>query len=341
MPTLRLPFDVIVSQLSRVLVTRGFTPVRATHCATLFAETQLDGVQSHGLNRFPRFIQQIDAGVVHVHAEPQLVHRFDTWEQWDGRSGPGNLNACFATSRAMDLARRHGVGLVGLRNTNHWMRGGTYGWQAASAGFAFLGWTNTTPNMPAWGTRSPRLGNNPLIVAVPRETSPVVLDMAMSLYSYGRMERAALAGEQLQYPGGFDQEGALTTDPSAILETWRPLPIGYWKGAGLSLVLDLLAALLSGGRTTREIGQEPEETGLSQVFLVLDVARPASPATVSALVTAVIDDLHESRPAEGGSEARYPGESILRLREENRRLGIPVDEPVWDQIRAMGAMTGA
>jgi 3-dehydro-L-gulonate 2-dehydrogenase len=215
------------------------------------------------------------------------------------------------------------------------MRGGTYGWQAALAGFAFIGWTNTTPNMPPWGAASSKLGNNPLIVALPRDHAPVVLDIAMSQFSYGKMERLQLRGEQLPFPGGYDEQGALTTDPSAILQTWRALPIGYWKGSGLALVLDLLAAVLSGGQTTREIGQQKEESGLSQVFLVIDVSRPQGPDAVAQLVTSVIDDLHAAVPAAGGSAARYPGESVLRIREENRRLGVPVDDEVWQTILSL------
>jgi 3-dehydro-L-gulonate 2-dehydrogenase len=331
----RLPFDVIVSELVRVHMSLGFSEARARKSATLFAETQLDGVASHGLNRFPRFVKQVRAGVVQVDAEPTRVAAFGAWEQWDGHLGPGNLNATAATSRAIVLAREHGLGLVALGNTNHWMRGGTYGWQAALAGFAFIGWTNTTPNMPPWGARSSKLGNNPLIIALPRNHAPVVLDIAMSQFSYGKMERLQLRGEPLPFPGGYDEDGKLTTDPAAILRTWRALPIGYWKGAGLALVLDLLAAVLSGGQTTREIGGQKEESGLSQVFMVIDVSRPRGPDAVAQLVTAVIDDLHSAVPAADGSAARYPGESVLKIREENRRLGVPVDDEVWRTILAL------
>jgi 3-dehydro-L-gulonate 2-dehydrogenase len=335
-PMLRLPFDHIVAELTRVLIALEFAPERARQSAVLFTETQLDGVASHGLNRFPRFVRQVQAGVVDVHAVPELAATFGAWEQWDGRLGPGNLNATFATSRAIELAREHAVGVVALRNTNHWMRGGTYGWQAALDGFAFIGWTNTTPNMPPWGTVTRKLGNNPLIVAIPRDHAPVVLDMAMSQFSYGKMERLALLGEPLPLPGGYDANGHLTTDASAILETWRPLPTGYWKGAGLAMVLDLLAATLSGGLTTREIGAAGEEHALSQVFIAIDISRSAGPHAVSAVVSAVIDDLHSAVAAPDGSPARYPGESVLRIREDNRRLGVPVDEQVWEEIRSVG-----
>ena len=332
---IRLQFDTVVDELSRVLESLGFTPARARQSATLFAETHLDGVASHGLNRFPRFVRQIKAGVVRPNAEPICAARFGAWEQWDGQLGPGNLNAAAATDRAIALATDHGLGLVALRNTNHWMRGGTYGWQATRAGMAFIGWTNTTPNMPPWGTITSKLGNTPVIIAIPNGEQPVVLDAAMSQFSYGKMERLELRGEQLPMPGGYDDAGRLTTDPGAILKTMRPLPTGYWKGAGLSFVFDVLGAVLSGGQTTHDIGRQSDEFGLSQVFLVLDVSRPAGADAVSRVVSAVIDDLHTAVPAPDGSAARYPGEQVLKTRAENLRLGIPVDDAVWTTIREM------
>lgn len=332
---IRIPFADIVAELSRVLEALGFTAQKARQSATLFAETHRDGVTSHGLNRFPRFVRQIKAGIVRPDAEPVRVASFGPWEQWDGRLGPGNLNATTATERAVALAREHGLGLVALRNTNHWMRGGTYGWQAARAGMAFIGWTNTWPNMPPWGTITSKLGNTPVIIAIPRGDAPVVLDVAMSQFSYGKMEMQQLRGEMLPMPGGFDTRGQLSADPVEILKSQRPLPIGYWKGAGLSMVLDMLGAILASGKTTHEIGRQPDEYGLSQIFLAIDVSRAGGHDAVSRIVTAVADDVHAAVPAEDGAPGRYPGEGVLRVRAENQRLGIPVDEAVWDEIRSL------
>jgi 3-dehydro-L-gulonate 2-dehydrogenase len=332
---IRISFEDVVAELTRVLEGLGFSGPRARASATLFAETHRDGVASHGLNRFPRFVRQIKAGVVRPDAEPACVARFGPWEQWDGQLGPGNLNAVAATDRAVALARAHGLGLVALRNTNHWMRGGTYGWQAAGAGMALLAWTNTTPNMPPWGTITSKLGNTPVIVAIPRGDQPVVLDVAMSQFSYGKMETLHLRGEPLPMPGGYDEAGHLTADPGAILKTMRPLPTGYWKGAGLSLVFDLLGAILSGGQAAHQIGRQSEEFGLSQVFVAFDVGRTGSADAISRVVSAVIDDLHTAVPAADGSAARYPGEQVLETRAENLRLGIPVDDAVWAAITEM------
>jgi 3-dehydro-L-gulonate 2-dehydrogenase len=88
-------------------------------------------------------------------------------ERWNGKLGMGNLVAKKAMARAIELAGKLGIGCVAVRNTNHWMRGGTYGWQAADAGCIGICWTNTFPNMPAWGGTDPRIGNNPFVLAIP------------------------------------------------------------------------------------------------------------------------------------------------------------------------------
>src|SRR5438270_1599658 len=152
---MRIPFDDVQRTLTAALLRLGFAPERAELCARLFAETTCDGVYTHGINRFPRFAAMVRNGSVDVHAEPVPAAQFGALERWNGRSGPGNLNAYAIMERAMALSREHGIGCVALSNTNHWMRGGTYGWQAAEAGLIAICWTNTMPNLPPWGAKDP------------------------------------------------------------------------------------------------------------------------------------------------------------------------------------------
>jgi 3-dehydro-L-gulonate 2-dehydrogenase len=302
------------------------------------SETSLDDVLTHGVNRFPRFIRQIRAGYINVAAEPTRIAGFAGLEQWDRNLGPGNLNARICTARVVHLAREHGIACLALRNTNHWMRGGTYGWQAAGAGVVLIAWTNTLPSLPPWGARDSRLGNNPLVIAVPRSSGPpVVLDMAASQFSYGRLEMLARLGEQLPFPGGYDPEGRPTRDPGAILVSRRALPIGYWKGAGLALALDLLATILSGGQACHEIGRQDEEYGLSQIFIAIDPAHLSDPDWTTRAADAILADLHAAQPAEEGMAIRYPGERVLAIRQEHLERGIPVDEPLWREVQGLGA----
>ena len=332
---IHIPFAEMQQEFQRVLLKVGFTLERAALCASIFAENSLDGVASHGVNRFPLFIQQIHLGHVNAHAEAEKVTALGAWEQWDGHLGPGPLNAWTCTEQALGLARQYGWGCVALRNTNHWMRGGRYGWQAAEAGFIFIAWTNTIPNMPPWGARQIRVGNNPLVLAVPQREGPVVLDMAMSQFSYGRLETTRRHNEQLPLVGGFDLHGNLTQDPAAILESQRPLPIGYWKGSGLSLLLDLMAALLSGGQTSYQIGQQGAEFGISQVFMACDLAKATSAALVDQIVNETLNDLHSTTPDSADEPILYPGERVLRTRQENLAQGIPVDPSIWQQVLAL------
>jgi 3-dehydro-L-gulonate 2-dehydrogenase len=216
------------------------------------------------------------------------------------------------------------------------MRAGTYGWQAAEAGLVGICWTNTMPNLPPWGGAERAIGNNPLVIAVPRGAGPVVLDMAMSQFSYGTLESYKQRGELLPVDGGFDAEGNLTRDPAAIEKSWRPLPVGYWKGSGLSVVLDMIAAMMSLGLATNQIANDPvRETGVSQMFLTMDPEAFGPEPRVADIVEGVVASLHNCQPAKPGSSVRYPGEQTLRAREENARLGLPVEPSVWEQILAM------
>ena len=333
---IRIPFEEVVGRLADVLRRLELGEARAELCARLFAETTCDGVYSHGMNRFARFVAMVRNGSVVTHAEPLVMAQFGAMERWDGQRGPGNLNAWAAMERAIALSREHGIGCVAMANTNHWMRGGTYGWQAADAGVIGICWTNTMPNVPAWGGVEPAIGNNPLVVAVPRAKGHVVLDMAMSQFSYGALEGYRKRGNLLPVDGGFDAEGKLTRDPAEIEQSQRLLPVGYWKGSGLAVVLDLVAAMTSLGNATHQIANDPlQETGLSQMFVAIDPRGLGEGPRMEEIADEVVESLHRSRPAQEGKTVRYPGENTLRLREENRRLGLPVDEAIWEQILQM------
>src|SRR6266446_3132459 len=154
-------------------------------------------VSSRSAPLFPHYLRMIQSGIIVINAEPEMAKTFGALERWDGKSAPGNLNAYQCMARAIALSRQHGIGCVALANTNHWMRGGSYGWQAADAGVIGICWTNTLANLPPWGASDPRAGNNPLIIAVPRPKGHVVLDMAMSQFSYGALAAYRMRGEQL------------------------------------------------------------------------------------------------------------------------------------------------
>jgi 3-dehydro-L-gulonate 2-dehydrogenase len=338
--TILIPYPELESQLYQILLKEGLPDSQARTCAGIFATNSLEGVYSHGVNRFPKFIEYLRAGYVKAGSQAVCKHRAGGLEQWDGQSGPGPVNALVCAERAMALAREYGMGCVTLANTNHWLRGGTYGWKAARAGFAYIAWSNTIANMPAWGATNRKLGNNPIIIAVPYKEEAIVLDMALSQYSFGALEIKKQKNEKLPLPGGYDKQGNLTTDPTSIMESWRPLPIGYWKGAGLSLLLDMLATILSGGLSTAEISAQEAEAKLSQIFIAIDITKLHHYSTIATALDAILADYHASIPEKEGTHIRYPGEQVVEIRKENLEKGIPVLRKTWEVVSGLNGLRG-
>jgi len=327
---MHVSYEVLQQEFERVLLKHSFYASKATMCSNIFAQNSLDGVYSHGLNRFPVFVGHVQNGLVKPEAEPEVLSSNGALAHWNGHLAPGMYNASLAMKEAVNLAKTNGIGCVSIKNTNHWMRGGTYGWLAADAGCIGICFTNTIANLPPWGGKEPRLGNNPLVIAVPKEGGHLVLDMAISQYSYGKLQEYQLKNEALPYPGGYDQDGNLTTNAEAIRKTERALPIGLWKGSGLSLMLDVLLTALTGGKSTKEITASGKESGVSQTFIAIH-----QPDLHQNLIEQIIAFTKSSAVDESGGKIWYPGEKTLITRKKNTAEGIPVNEEIWDAVQKL------
>lgn len=333
---MRVPYETMVNEFHRVLVKKGFSEERAKAAAEIFAQNSLAGVYSHGLNRFPRVVEYLEKGEIDPDIAATCELQLGAMERWNGHRGFGPLNAKLAMDRACALAKEYGIGIVALGNNNHWMRGGSYGFQAADQGCIGICWSNTCPNMPAWGGKDRKIGNNPIIFAVPRSNRQhVVIDCAVSQFSYGKIEDCKLKGQQLPVPGGYDTKGNLTTDPAEIEKTWRVLPMGYWKGSGISIALDLIATVLTNGNSVHTIGTFGDEVGLTQIMIAIDPSKANTAELTDQIVDDILADIKSSEPIQEGQKVLYPGEPEAINIKENLEKGIPVVEEKWNQVLAM------
>lgn len=328
----KIKYDDLKNLLKEKLIKNNFEEAAAELCAKILTENTFAGVASHGTNRFAAFVKLANEGTINPNAAPTLTKSSGAWEQWNGNLGPGPLNAWRVTERAVQLAKENGMGCVALKNTNHWMRGGTYGWQAAEEGMILISWTNAYPMMPPWGAKEAALGNNPFVLAVPRANGHVVLDMALSQYSFGKLSTYKRAGEELPYYGGYDNEGKLTKNAGQIYETRRPLPIGYWKGSGLAILFDLIAAVLTGGNASYELGQGEHDTAMSQVYIAFDPQKFNSAESINNIADSIIESVKNAEPVNKGEEILYPGERALKTREQNLREGVFVEDVIMEKI---------
>ena len=330
---MKISYDDLYSLMKEKLIGHNCPENLATRVANNMASSSRDGVLSHGVYRFERLIKMIDSGVVKPANRPTLVRSLGAFEVWDGNSGLGNTNAEDMINRAIEMADKYGIGCTSLIHTNHWMRGGAFGAIAAEKGYAAICWTNTIANMAPWGALDNAIGNNPLVMAVPYHDSYVLYDGAMSQFSYGALEKAMIADKKLSVPGGFDEEGKLSNDPKEITKTGRVLPMGFWKGSSLSILMDMIVSSISGGYCVPDIknqGNTPEtETNLSQIFIVLKVDnKTISDETISRIV----DEIKNCRPVDSSSEVRYPSENLLKIRQKSLTEGIEITDDVYNRI---------
>ncbi len=332
---MRVKYEDMIREFERVLNKYGITGDDAKLSAKLYADASRDGVYTHGLNRFPKFIASIKNGSVDVKARAEKVESFGALERWDGKRGPGNLNAWICMNRAIQLSKEHTVGIVGLKNTNHWMRPGNYGLLATDNDCIGILWTNTVPNMPPWGGKDARLGNNPMVLAVPYKDSPVLLDVAMSMFSYGKLEKLKREGKETPVDGGYNKDGKVTRDPAEILETHQVFPIGFWKGSGLSLLLDLIAMAVSGGNSAYDVGKLPTETELSQFFMAINLSAFPDRAKIEKEIGDTLSDLKTSTPMDEKHPVHSPGEGTKKVREDSMLNGVIVDEGIWNSVLEM------
>lgn len=333
---MRLPFDEVKQVMKEKLAAHGCDERKAEKVAREMARNSLEGTYTHGINRFARLIRNIDEGIVKPEADPEIINHFGALENVDGHLGLGIVNAWYCMEEAIRLASEHGIGMVALRNTNHWLRAATYGYQACEAGMAGICFTNTMPNMPTWGAVDSRIGNNPLVFAFPRKEGHLIVDMAMSQFSYGALELARLQGRDMPIDAGFDQNGRLTNDPDAVIQSQRILPTGYWKGAALSFMLDIFASSISMGNTVAGVGRlTGDEHGVSQLFLAIDYKKIVPEELSEKTVEDAVQDLLASQRDEETPRIIYTGQKTEETKARNLKNHIPVDEGVWKEILSL------
>lgn len=326
-------YQEAVDQMTRGLE-RFLNAQDARRFAEIFAGNSLDGVYSHGMNRYPRYLSDMASGLCDAKVtQAERVSGLGGLEVWDAHFGVGPLIAQQMAERAIELARTHGIACVALRNNSHWLRAGRYGLMMADAGMMGLCMTNTCMNLVAYGAKEPSTGNNPITIAIPRRAGSLVMDMAVSQYAFGKLEIMAQEGGMLDTPCGYDTDGNLTNDPQKIVESGLMTPMALWKGSALSIMIDLMVSMLSLGRTSLAIGTPADgEKGMSQMFVCMNPAAVIDMDKAEAQMEKTIAFLNSLEPKDGVHGVHAPGENLEKTRARNRECGIPVTEDTWQKI---------
>lgn len=324
----------------------GLGEADAAVVAELMAEADLVGADAHGVFRLPQYIRRIEGGAVNRRPTIAVERTAAATALVDGDNGMGHLVMRRAAEVAADLAAEAGVGWVGVRRSNHAGPASLYATMPLARGMIGIYSAVASANhMAPWGGVDLLLGTNPLAVAIPAgEAAPVVLDIATTVVSYGTVKNHALQGKAMPEGWMIDREtGQPITDPARSGQGVL-LPIGGYKGAGLALILGLLAGTLNGAGVGRAVvdfnADERSATNTGHFILALDVRRFIDPALFAAAVVAHLDELRASAPLPGADPIRLPGEERARRRAERVRTGIPIPPALATVLDRLGDRLG-
>jgi ureidoglycolate dehydrogenase (NAD+) len=233
------------------LVQEGMQVEYAQIVAEVLSETDAYGTYSHGTKNLYNYIKKARAGGLDLHGKPEIIAESPAFAVYDANKTMGMISSYIAMQKAVEKAKVSGIALVGVKNSCHFGAAGYYANMAAKEGMIGLCMSNVDPNMTAPGARGMLLGNNPIAYAAPSSTIPsVFLDIALSNAASLKVVQARKDGRQIPDNWIVDKDGLPTTDPSRYPEEGAMQPMAAHKGYGLSIMVDLLTGILTGGATS-------------------------------------------------------------------------------------------
>jgi L-2-hydroxycarboxylate dehydrogenase (NAD+) len=325
------------------LAAHGVPPADAEIAARQMIEADLTGFDAHGIFRLSAYCNWLKSGRVNPKANIKVIERSPATALVDGDDGIGHLVMTYAMNLAIELARASGVGWVGARNSNHAGAAGIYAEMPVAHGMVGIyAAVSTLNHMALWGGAEALLGTNPIAIATPAgQEAPVVLDIATSVSSFGKIRQHLVTGEPLKEGWVVHSKtGAPITDAKKV-EEGVLLPIGGHKGSGLALMIGLLAGVLNGAAFGRDIvdltgpGNEPTNTG--QFVLALDVSRFIAPDVFAAEMDRHLKDLAASPTLPGFDAIRLPGAERRKRRADRSANGVQLSAALIKQLDDLAA----
>ncbi len=328
----------------RLFATLGLPHRDAEIVADVLVRAEARGVVSHGVTRIPIYAERLRRGLVNPRPRFTIVQATGPVAVADGDNGPGPVLALRGMEEAIRRAQAHGVGIVGVRNSNHCGMLAYYVLRAVEAGMIGVALSNAPATLAPWGAIQPYLGTNPLAVGIPTGSEmPVVLDMAMSVVARGKIIRAAERGEEIPEGWALGPDGRPTRDPHQAL-AGVVLPFGGPKGSGLALIVEVLTGVLLGGPFGPQVGPlydnptSPQQ--ISHLLVALDLHAFGDPAAFRARMDRLLREIHALPPAEPDGRVCLPGEVEWLNEQRARRQGILLPADVAASLARLGEALG-
>lgn len=340
-PKVTVPADELRGFATALFTAAGVSDDHARTIAEVLIWASLRGVDSHGTARIPRYLELLNSGEANPNPNIQLSSTAPAVAVLDADRAPGPVALTAAADEAVRRARENGIGAVAVRRTVHTGAIGYYTSRIADAGLIGIAFVAGMPNMGYTGAAGAAVATSPLSIAVPAQKhSTPILDMATAGIALGKITQYRNAGRELPEGVAATADGTPTTDPT---QAKLPLPLGGAKGAGMSLIFELLTSVLVGAPIVSEFHDntpEGRKHRQNALILALDIAAFSDPTTFPAAVDTTLETLKSLPRADENTDIRYPGESSSATAELRAAQGIPVAPKVWSELHTAAETLG-
>ena len=323
---------------SAVLKCVGVTENDAKTIADSLVLANLRGVDSHGVARLPAYVERVTKGLIDPLGPIEVVREYGATALIDAHNNFGQIAAMRATNLAAEKARRFGVASVGVRNSNHFGMAAYYALKLTGQKLIGVILSNGPPAIAPWGGKKPMVGTNPMCIGFPADKNDaIVLDMATSTVARGKIRLAALKGERIPESWAFDDEGNLTSDPTAALRG-SLAPIGGPKGYGLALSLDIIGGLVMGSNFLQDVKALDDFSGPSGTGAFVEAINIESFISYQEYlenITKYIKEIKGCPKKIGVNEIFLPGEIERRELERRSEVGVPLSQEVLHELKKL------
>ncbi|CEL04653.1 Putative Malate/L-lactate dehydrogenase [Aspergillus calidoustus] len=327
----------------RVLVGNGVPDKHAAIVANCLVQADLRGVDTHGSNRIPSYMQRIRQKVLDPSSSPELQQITPVAASVDGKNTFGFVSAHLAMQRAIEMAQEFGLGLVSVKHSNHFGMSAWLVQQAIDAGMMSLVFTNSSPALPVWGGMSKLMGVSPIACGAPAgKERPFILDMAPSVAARGKIYKALRRGEKIPTDWALDGDGNITDDPAKALEGVM-LPMGGPKGSALAIMMDVFSGVLSGSAFAGNVTGPYDPSKPADVGHFLMAIKPdlfVSLEDFKARMDYLYQRVVGSDKMAGVDRIYYPGEIEQITREKRLVGGIPFTEAEIESLNKEAELVG-
>jgi len=322
----------------------GLSEQDSAFIATSTVETNLWGIDSHGVMRVPIYVRRLISGAMNKSPNMRILKESNALTVLDGDNACGYIVGREAMNLAIDKANRYGVGVVGAINSNHFGATGIYTRLAVDNEMIGIAMTTSPPYIAFGGSRKPIVGNNPIAIGIPTfGRFPILLDIAMSVVAGGKLLVARAKGEKIPLDWATDSEGHPTDDPEKAFKGYF-LPLGGHKGFGLALIVEILCGVITSGcflDQQRGMYKNPDDPSLTgHLMIAMNIESIMAKEEMKRRMALFIEMVKSTPMNEGSNELLVPGEIEYKTKMKREVSGIPIPVQLYEELLALGKNIG-